>query len=336
MPTAVVFGCTGFVGSHITHCLLKNKYIVRGACRNPSKAEWLFTNVADSSSADNLSLHSLSFKETLIEDDSIDQLLQDADAAFFCVGYEKQEPGTIDFMVNSALSVVQAAKRVSLKSGKKVCVVLTSSTGSTNPPDAAPDALKDEITFWSDPQLQIEKGKFSPAAKTLMEQRCLEFVGRSPANEIVDADKAKDSPRLCIMNPSLILGPQLQPGPISGNGLPFFARIIRGEAMAESIPNDSMSVIHVGDLAKLHVAAAESAGACGRYFGVNQSWSWEDIFTAIKKEYVTYKIPPKKYTEPKPVTRFNTSRRESLGVTLRSLDDIFASTLNFLKERREI
>ena len=39
--------------------------------------------------------------------------------------------------------------------------------------------------------------------------------------------------RVCIMNPSWILGPQLQPGDITGNGLPWFAKITRGESMNE-------------------------------------------------------------------------------------------------------
>ncbi|CAL4058719.1 unnamed protein product, partial [Meganyctiphanes norvegica] len=135
---------------------------------------------------------------------------------------------------------------------------------------------------------------------------------------------------------SIFSGPQLQPGSITGNGLPYFAKIVKGEFMAESIPNDSMSIIHVEDLAKLHIAAAETATACGRYFGVNQSWHWEDIYASIKKEYAGFKIPPKKYTEKNPVTCFDNSRRDSLGVTLKSLDYIFSSTLNFLKERKEI
>ena len=39
--------------------------------------------------------------------------------------------------------------------------------------------------------------------------------------------------RVCIMNPSWILGPQLQPGDITGNGLPWFAKIAKSESMNE-------------------------------------------------------------------------------------------------------
>ena len=54
-------------------------------------------------------------------------------------------------------------------------------------------------------------------------------------NEVVDQTAAAkaENVRVCIMNPSWILGPQLQPGEITGNGLPWFAKITKGESMNE-------------------------------------------------------------------------------------------------------
>ena len=52
--------------------------------------------------------------------------------------------------------------------------------------------------------------------------------------------------------------------------------------MKEQVPNDSMSIIHVDDLALLHVACMERESASGRYFGVNRSWAWEDILKALQ------------------------------------------------------
>ena len=73
--------------------------------------------------------------------------------------------------------------------------MITSSTGSTNAPNASPDVLKNEIDSWSDPEIQKGKGKFSPAAKTLMEMAAFDFVGRNKKNEIIDEEKASNSPR---------------------------------------------------------------------------------------------------------------------------------------------
>ena len=141
------------------------------------------------------------------------------------------------------------------------------------------------------------------------------------------------------MNPSLILAPQLKPGEISGNGLPWFAKIATGKAMTEQIPNDSMSIIHCEDLASLNVLCAfpkidenNPEPPSGRYFGVNQSWSWEEILCAIKSRRPNYNMPPKKFDVQNPVTKFDNTRRDQLGLkTMKSITQIMDDTISFLE-----
>mmetsp|Transcript_28888 Transcript_28888/g.42627 ORF Transcript_28888/g.42627 Transcript_28888/m.42627 type:complete len:235 (+) Transcript_28888:299-1003(+) len=212
-------------------------------------------------------------------------------------------------------------------------VVLTSSGGSTNAPGLTNETPKKEHTHWSDSEAQIAAGKFSPAAKTLMDLRSLEAVGRDRANNVVDKTLADSSPRLCIINPNLILGPQLQPGPISGNSLPWIGRIISGQAMTDIIPNDSMSIIDVRDLAALQVAAAEQVTSSGRYFGVDRSYPWEDILNALKKAYPSYQTPPRFKGPSSTPTQFDHSRKESLGVKLRPLHETLEDLVSFMISR---
>ena len=54
--------------------------------------------------------------------------------------------------------------------------------------------MKNEIDHWSDPEYQISQGKYSPAAKTLMDRAALKFGDEHPDLRIV------------IFNPSMILG----------------------------------------------------------------------------------------------------------------------------------
>eukprot|EP00929_Paragymnodinium_shiwhaense_P080811 TRINITY_DN4216_c0_g1_i1.p1 TRINITY_DN4216_c0_g1~~TRINITY_DN4216_c0_g1_i1.p1 ORF type:complete len:343 (-),score=74.03 TRINITY_DN4216_c0_g1_i1:151-1179(-) len=332
----LVIGATGFVGSYITRNLLQKGYLVRGTCRDPEAGKWLYG--LDSKAADNLKLFPMSLQaDKQIDAGIIDPLMKDCVGAFMCSGYEVQDPTTIDFMVNAGLSVLNSAKRVMAEKpgSAPIAVVLTSSTGSTNPPGAPSDLVKSELTSWSDPEFQKANKRFSPAAKTLMEIEALKFVGRNQQNEVVDAAAAEGAPRLCILNPSLILSPQLKPGnEVTGNGLPWFAKIAKGEAMNEKIPDDSMSMIHTDDLAKLHVACMENPDASGRYFGVNQSWCWEDILLAVKARMPegSYTLPPKDFEgKGKPVTKFDNTRRDTLGVTLRDIDFIVGDTLDYLK-----
>eukprot|EP00928_Gymnodinium_smaydae_P023404 TRINITY_DN19328_c0_g2_i1.p1 TRINITY_DN19328_c0_g2~~TRINITY_DN19328_c0_g2_i1.p1 ORF type:complete len:343 (-),score=76.76 TRINITY_DN19328_c0_g2_i1:114-1142(-) len=332
----LVVGATGFVGSYVTRKLLQKGYLVRGTCRDPEAGKWLYG--LDAKATDNLKLFPLTLlPDKQVEASVIDPLMKDCVGAFMCSGYEVQDPTTIDFMVNAGLTVLSSAKRVMAEKpgGAPIPVVLTSSTGSTNPPGAPADLVKNELTAWSDPEFQKKNGRFSPCAKTTMEIEALKFVGRNQQNEVVDATLAAGAPRLCILNPSLILAPQLKPGSeISGNGLPWFAKIAKGEAMNEKIPDDSMSMIHCDDLAALHVACMEKAEASGRYFGVNRSWCWEDILLAVQGYLgeANYKLPPKQFEgKGKPVTQFDNARRDSLGLKLRDIDFIVGDTLDYLK-----
>ena len=94
-----------------------------------------------------------------------------------------------------------------------------------------------------------------------------------------------------------------------------------------------MSIIHVEDLARLHVACLQRPDASGRYFGVNQSWPWTEILAKVKEICPEYKMPPKKFDTANPVTRFDNTRRDSLGVKLRPLEDILGDTIAYLKSK---
>lgn len=332
---AAVVGCTGFVGSHVVAKLLEHGHQVRGASRKASKAIWLQQlpwNGTKEPSQDHVKLFDLDLGE---DPDKVapklDELLNGCSSVFMLAGVEHQKPEVIDFMVSSALEIIRAARRQGVET-----VVLGSSGGSTNPPGHKDEDPKDEINHWSDPEQQIKNERYSPAAKTKMEICSLEEVGRNQRNEIVDDVRAASSPRLCIMNPNLILGRQLDPGPVSGNSLPWFGKIFRGESMNERVPNDSMSIIDVRDLAALFVACAETPQASGRYFGVKKSYPWSEILDSIAAADSSYNPPPMFDGEPKTPTQFDFTRRDSLGVTLRPIEETMKDVLAYLKEKSQI
>ena len=111
--------------------------------------------------------------------------------------------------------------------------------------------------------------------------------------------------------------------------------------MKEQIPNDSMSIIHCEDLARLHILCAfptlnngDAELPSGRYFGVNQSWHWEEIFNAIKSRRRDFQIPPKKYETKNPVTKFDNTRRDKLGLmSMKSLPHILDDTITYLEKK---
>ncbi|CAD7965572.1 unnamed protein product [Amoebophrya sp. A120] len=379
--SALVIGVTGFVGSYVAKALVEKGYKVHGTCRDPAvAAKWVpemlqkCTPAGSPASMDDIiKLHALNF--TADEESyaaakaAIKTILQQSDdssankdsstnsglstppikGVFMCAGYEKQEPETIKVMESMAIATLEAVlevgkERENFVAEPPIAVILTSSTGSTNPPPEIAKALplaKSELTHWSDPEFQILNKRFSPAAKTNMELKAFGFVGRNAQDEVVDSEKhenVKNKIRLSIMNPSWILAPQLQPGDVSGNGLPWLAKIVQGTAMSEQIPNDSMSIIYCQDLAALHVACLENPTASGRYFGVCRSWAWEEILETVQniRGKDKYTMPPKNYEEPNPVTEFDLTRQKELsgGKELMSLEGILRDTIGYLEEKQ--
>ncbi len=314
--TICVVGCSGFVGSHVTAELLLRGYDVHGTLRNAEgdNARWLRTDVAATASGDNkLTLYSAD----VFDKASLLPAMAGCSGVIVCAGSPVVEPETIDLMLAVAENVSDAA----IESGIGRAV-FTSSTGSTNPPDGEPE-LKNEVDHWSDPDKQLREGKFAAVGKTRLDRIVLGKMAQSGG-----------AFRVCVINPSMIVGPAYQDEPVVS--LTRFAAILNGERFTDKIPNSSMSMIDVRDLAALHVNALENEQARGRYFGVKQSWHWRDILQALERACPEYQMPrPDPDEVPVRATQFDLSRQASLGITPRGLDDMLEGLVGELR-RREI
>ena len=308
--TICVLGISGFVGAHVAAAALAHGYHVKGGLRHPESRDtnWLAAMAQQSATEGaTLSLHHYAIETP----ETLPALLADTVGVICSAGTEKQEPATTRIMTDMAQSVCEAARAAG------VPAVFTSSTGSTNPPDGDPE-LKNEIDHWSDEAVQLEQGKHAPLGKTRLDKIVLQHMQTHP------------SFRGCTINPSMICGPCWQTEPV--RGLKSYAAIIKGERLADKVPNGSMSMIDARDLAELHVAALLNDAARGRYFGVKQSWHWRDILAAIEKQVPQYTVPPIDSDEvPVRPTAFDTSRRDSLGVTLRDLDAIIEAHIDAMR-----
>ena len=125
MPIAVVVGGTGFVGSYIVKQLLSDGIIVRATCRDATKSQWV-KDLSETGKEGNISLHEFEYnpdghpKDDQSRKTLEDSLMPGADTVFFCVGYEKQEPQTITYMVNACLTVLEAARKEMERTQTKV------------------------------------------------------------------------------------------------------------------------------------------------------------------------------------------------------------------------
>lgn len=312
--TICVIGVSGFVGSHVAAELLSRGISVNGTLRAPRAPanRWLIDRVAPIAENNaTLTLRAADLNDPV----SLKDAMAGCSGVVMCAGIEEQAPSTIDLMVGAAHHVLDAATELGIARA-----VFTSSTGSTNPPQGEP-TIKNEVDHWSDPDAQIAAGKFSPAAKTLMDRTALARMSESG-----------DALRVSVINPSMIAGPAFQPEPVAS--LRAFHAIIEGRRMGDAIPNGSMSMIDVRDLAKLHVNALVSPTASGRYFGVKASWHWREILASLQRALPGY-APPLWPTQLEPVrpTQFDLTRQATLGVALRDLDAITAGVIDELRAR---
>ena len=318
-----VFGASGLVGSSIVRAALSKGYKVNGTMRNHNSI--LKSKVLKSlPNGEALKL----FSADMSDYDTLEDPLKNSDAIFItCLvptyfGFDGTPAKELDKnrgfkeivlpTVNGALNILRQAKRKNIKN-----VVICSSTSSTNP--IAPVAVKNEIDHWSDENQQYETKKFTSAAKTVMEKETIKYA-------------LKNNIRLSILLPTGLYGSAILPEHLKHNPFAWLKNCLKGGPPRHTAtPNESASLIHLEDLSALFLAAYENPKAQGRYFGVERSYHWQEIYAACKKLIPNMQMPTPLTEQPRPVTNFDFRRRDSLGVKIRDFQTTLSQTIQWLK-----
>jgi len=322
--TLCVVGASGFAGSHIVRAALERGYNVRGTLRDkadPAKAPYLMDLPGG---AERLSL----YNADMAQSDAFDAPLAGADGLFIaCLiptyagpsgtparemddeqGYAEIIMPTVD----GCLNIMRAAARQGVKN-----VVICSSTSSTNPVPPVPH--KNEVDHWSDEAEQCRAKKYTSATKTVMEKAAIKFADERGM-------------RLSIILPTGMFGPVILPEHMNRPPHQWLRTLIdTGEPRHREIPNDSTSMIHLHDLAGLFLAAYENPRASGRYFGVYDSWHWQDVYAALHKILPDMTLPAPLTAPPVPATGFDFTRRDSLGVPIRDIPTLLRETIDWIR-----
>tara|TARA_Y100000758_G_C15920269_1_gene374912 strand:- start:3 stop:704 length:702 start_codon:yes stop_codon:yes gene_type:complete len=216
--------------------------------------------------------------------------------------------------VNGCLNIMRAAARQEVGN-----VVICSSTSSTNPVPSVP--IKNEVDHWSDEEEQCRAKKYTSATKTVMEKAAIEFA-------------YKHDMRLSIILPTGMFGPVILPSQMNNSPHAWLKSLIDGGAgRHRETPNDSSSMVHLHDLAALFLATFENPEAFGRYFGVYESWHWQEIYAELKKILPDMNMPTPLIETPVQATGFNFARRDSLGVHLRDIPTLLRETVEWIKSK---
>jgi len=233
-------GVTGYIGEHCAAELLRAGYEVVGVVRSQSKADATKSALARVAAVDRLSFA----HADLLSDDGWNEAMRGSTfvihvASPFVLAEPRDENELIAPAVEGTRRVVAAAQRAGVRR-----LVLTSSTFAViaGKPTGryGPDA-------WSDTAANI--GAYAKS-KTLAERAAWNAVG---AGEM----------ELTVINPGAVFGPSLG-AQMDGQSVAMMTSMIGGKM--PMIPDTSMGMIDVRDVARLHVAALTAQGAAGKRF----------------------------------------------------------------------
>ena len=352
----MITGANGYLASHIVKQLLEKGYNVNACVRNAenkSSVNHLLKLSSSSSPSGKLHLFSTGDMSDTNLYGRYEKPLANCDAVFHAATplspkFKGQFDGMRDMLnpgMEGTKELLETISKSPTTCSSIQCFVLTSSMSAAAPVPEPP--IKDE-SHWSDDDAQLARGNFYGCLKTRQEKLCQQW-----SEQAVREGKLAPNFRYCAINPTMIVGPPLlddedcddnyTPSGTMGSLYraikPSDDQDLIGQAVKgvkRKARNDSMSYIDVQDCAAMHVAAMENTNASGRYFSLVESWHWNEILSTLKELYPSisldehYKYEGEDIIRP---TQFNNDRMNSLGVKVKSIEEIFEGCISFFQSK---
>ncbi|NDE32874.1 MAG: NAD-dependent epimerase/dehydratase family protein [Betaproteobacteria bacterium] len=240
MNRVLLTGVTGYIGQHCAAELLRQGYEVVGTIRSRAKADSTRIAIAKVAPVDRLSF----VEVDLLSKTGWDEAMKGCTfvmhvASPFVLAQPKDENEMIIPAVEGTKRVIAAAQRARVKR-----LVLTSSTFAII---AGKDSGRYGTDAWSDTNANI--GAYAKS-KTMAERAAWEAV------------KGSDM-ELTVINPGAVFGPSLG-AMMDGQSVTMMTAMINGKM--PMLPDMSMGMVDVRDVARLHVKAMTADGAAGKRF----------------------------------------------------------------------
>ena len=240
MDRVLLTGVTGYIGQHCAAELLRQGYEVVGTIRSRVKADATRIAIAKVAPVDGLSF----IEADLLSDQGWVEAMKGCAyvmhvASPFMLAKPKDENEMIAPAVEGTRRVIAAAQQARVKR-----LVLTSSTFAMI---AGKDSGRYGPDAWSDTNASI--GAYAKS-KTLAERTAWA------------AAKGGDM-ELTVVNPGAVFGPSLG-AKMDGQSVEMMTAMIGGKM--PMIPDLSMGMVDVRDVARLHVKAMIADGAAGKRF----------------------------------------------------------------------
>ena len=257
-------GISGYIANHCAVELLKNGYAVRGSLRNMSKSEEVIKAIKNEVDP----MDDLEFcKLDLLIDDGWDEAMNGCEYVLHVASpYITTEPKDPNTLIRPAIEGTQRALKAAKKSGVKRIVITSSVVSMLGDADKS---ININENTWSN----VDARNISSYAKskTLAEKSAWDFI------------ESQEDPKLelTVINPGPVFGPSLN-GNTDGASMKMFKEMLDGKM--PMLPQSSINMSDVRDIAKIHVLALETPNANGRRFIVTTEipYKFKDIAQVLK------------------------------------------------------
>jgi nucleoside-diphosphate-sugar epimerase len=276
----LVTGATGYVAGWLVKKLLEDGLTVHAAVRNPDnkeKRKYLDEIAANSNG------QIIYFKADLLEEGSYAEAIKNCELVFhtaspFTMDVKDPQKELIDPAKLGTRNVLeQANKTPSVKR-----VVLTSSCaaiyGDNSDLKETPNGVFTEEIWNTSSSLKHQPYSYS---KTVAEREAWRIVNEQDRWDLV------------VINPSLVLGPAINPTAVTSESFNIVKQFGNG-SMKAGAPDIGMGAVDVRDVAFAHYKAGFTPEASGRYIVSGHNSSFLEMAAALLPKYGDqYPIPKK-------------------------------------------
>jgi dihydroflavonol-4-reductase len=278
MKRVLVTGISGYVGQHCAAELLKNGYSVRGSVRNLSKKDEVVKGIMKVVDPKG----NLEFCELNLSNDAgWDKAMEGCDYVLHVASpYVTSEPKDENELIRPAVEGTQRALRAAKNAGIKRVVLTSSMVAMMGDANGTLDVNQDSWT-----NVNAKRVSAYLKSKTLAEKSAWEFINSQQGGQKLE---------LVVVNPGPIYGPTLS-GNLTGESMKMYKDLITGKM--PMLPQASVNMSDVRDIAKIHVQALENKNANGKRFIVSteKAHSFQNMAQILKSngyEKVSTKIAP--------------------------------------------
>ena len=274
----LVTGVAGYIGQHCVLELLKKGFNVIGSLRDISKAHEVETAIKKHIEIkDNLEFCQLD----LLIDNGWEEAMNGCDFVLHVASpYVSYQPKDENELIKPAVEGTSRVLKFAKKFGVKRVVITSSVVAMLGDANASIDINSKSWT-----NINAKNVSAYVKSKTMAEKLAWDFVTNQHTNQPLE---------LVVINPGPVFGPTLT-GNLNGASMSMYKDLISGKM--PMLPQSSINMSDVRDVAEIHVKALENKQAVGKRFIVTteKPYSFQEMAKILKDEgyfKVSTKVAP--------------------------------------------